>query len=375
MSTLCRFGGTNRSAGSLTASYATDTEFSAEIVRIVSIEPHPNADRLEIARFEMVAARGVPSSYRVVTGKGDFRPGDLAAYFSVDCLLPTSHPAFAFLTKRPDGNKPIFRLKAARLRGVFSQGLLVPAPAGLAFGDGCATAFGVTYHRDPEDDTRGQSPRSAARQPFPVYTVDSLKKLPALIEPGEFVVVTEKIHGTNFRFGWVRRKILGIPFGWRFVVGSHRAIKSGSDGGFYGENLWSDAAERMKLADATRDYRGFTFYGELYGYTYGGKPIQDLTYDCNPSAGPSLAIFDIRTPEGTWLTPFAVRCACADTGLELVPVLYSGHYDEAKIRELAEGPSELAPRQMREGCVVEAVVPRRKAKYVGEGYLLRKQAA
>src|SRR5690242_2187618 len=106
---------------------STDTEFSAEVVVIHKVQPHPNADRLEIATFEMKGSG--PSSYEVVVGKDEFRPGDLASYFSVDCVLPTDHPSFAFLKQRADGaNKTHFRLKAARLRGVFSQGLLVPAP-------------------------------------------------------------------------------------------------------------------------------------------------------------------------------------------------------------------------------------------------------
>src|SRR5690606_28285737 len=130
----------------------------------------------------------------------------------------------------------------------------------------------------------------------------------------------------------------------------------------------------MNLAEKTRDYRGYTFYGELYGYTYSGQKIQDLTYGRKPEDGPGLVCFDIRTPEGNWM-PFADRLwALADCNLDWVPVLGQGKYgDDIDPKRLAEGDSVLAyadanKHQMREGCVVESITgPRRKAKYVGEG--------
>lgn len=366
------------SAPSLTAGGGLDTEFSAEVVRIVSIEAHPNAERLEIATFALKAT-GQESSYRVVIQKGQYKPGDLAAYFSVDCVLPTAQPAFAFLLSRLDGaGKSHYRLKAARLRGVFSQGLLVDAPAGFEWGASVADHFGVTYYRSPEELAAGPTaPTAKPRpQPFPVYTVDSLKKMPHLFADGEPVLVTEKIHGTNFRFGWVPRKFLGFRVGWRFVVGSHRVIKSGySKGHYYKEDVWNDAAEIYKLAERTRDYKGYTFYGELYGYTASGKAIQDLTYGATPEQGPQLRIFDVRDPHGQWVTPMERAWICADVELDQVPRLFEGPWHYGCAEFYADGPSRIHRPQIREGCVVEALEgSRRKAKYVGQEYLMRKAA-
>ncbi len=355
----------------------TDTEFSAEIVKVTRVLPHPNADRLEILRFEM---KGIgETTYEVVSQKGTFSPGDLATYFSVDCLLPTSHPDFKFLTERLGGKgKEFYRLKAARLRGVFSQGLLVPAPSACGFGEQVAEWFGVTYYRRPEPGeptgTPGKPGKPHKGQPMPIYGVDSLKKLPRLFEEGELVCVTEKIHGTNFRFGWVRRKVLGIPFGWKFVVGSHRVIKEGQNNHFYGEDLWSMYAEKNNLAERTKGYRGFIFYGELYGYTYSGQKIQDLTYARIPAQGPGLAIFDVKTSKG-WLDPDERFALCDELDLEHVPWMFHTEWDSGLL-SVAEGKSLLAPNQIREGIVVESYsAPRRKAKYVAEQYLLRKEAA
>jgi len=361
-------------SGAETPSPKTDTEFTAEIVRLTQILAHPNADKLEIARFEL---KGIgETTYEVVVGKGEFRPGDLAAYFSVDCILPVTHQSFSFLTSRLDcQGKTHYRLRAARLRGAFSQGLLVPAPSGSEWGAPVAEQYGVTYHQTAIAETGPTAPTAKPRpQPFPVYGVDSLKKVPRLFEEGERVVATEKIHGTNFRFGWVRRRFLGIPIGWKFVVGSHRVIKGDRAKGFYGEDIWVQAADRMKLAEKTRDYRGYTFYGELYGYTYSGQKIQDLTYGRKPEEGPGLAVFDVRTPKGEWMPYDARLWALADCELEWVPTVAVGaNGTEVHPEALSNGPSFLSPKQIREGVVIESLEgPRRKAKYVGEGYLMRK---
>ena len=129
----------------------------------------------------------------------------------------------------------------------------------------------------------------------------------------------------------------------------------------------------MGLAEKTRDYRGYTFFGELYGYTYNGQRIQDLTYGRKADEGPGLAIFDVLSPARSWLGPFERGVVCVDCELPPVPYLASASFDLAEVKAMAEGKSVLAPDQIREGVVVERIEgPRCKAKYVGEGYLTRK---
>ncbi len=354
----------------------SETEFSAEIVRVTRLIPHPNADRLEIARFELKGFG--ETSYEVVVQKGSFTVDALAAYFSVDCVLPLSHPDFAFLSTRLDGaGKDFYRLRAARLRGVFSQGLLVPAGNFLQYGDNVAALFGVTYYTPEVKNAPGTtiSTKRAGVQPIPRYAVDSLKKMPRLFETGERVCVTEKIHGTNFRFGWVRRKILGVPLGWRFVVGSHNTMRSGSD-------LYTQAADRMHLANVARKAKGLVFYGELYGHTYDGEKIQDLTYGVAPQEGPQLAIFDVwHNKERYWLDAWDRFDLCADLHLEHVPILQADAvYTEMLVdlhttAEWSGDISTLDSKTIREGVVIESLQgPRRKAKFVTEKYLMRKGA-
>ena len=357
---------------------STDTEFTAEVVRITDVYKHPNADKLEIALFELAGSG--QANYECVIQTGSFKVGQLAVYFSVDCILPTDHPDFKFLTTRLDGaGKTHYRLKAARLRGVFSQGLLCPAQSHHGFGDKIADEYGVTYYRAPEpwEKTPVNGVPKKQRQPIPEYKVDSLKKIPRLFDDGEMVVITEKVHGTNFRFGWIRRRFLGLPLGWRWVVGSHHVIKTGASGaGWYGEDLFTQSADSMKLREIAGKAKGKVFYGELYGHTPTGKRIQDLTYS---EKGTGLVIFDVMDedfdPSEAWLNPADRLELVTKLGLKSVPVLYVGPSSQKVVDQLAEGTSVLdGGLTIKEGCVVETLEgKRKKAKFVGQLYLMRKQ--
>lgn len=87
----------------------------ASIETISEVTPHPNADRLEVAKV---------LGWQTVIRKGEFKAGDNAVFVVIDTILPRA-PWSEFLVdqKRPD--KPI-RLNTVKLRGQHSQGLLLP---------------------------------------------------------------------------------------------------------------------------------------------------------------------------------------------------------------------------------------------------------
>ncbi|MHA1340206.1 MAG: RNA ligase (ATP) [Promethearchaeota archaeon] len=92
----------------------------ASIRRVKEILPIENADRLELAKID---------GWQCVVPKGDFKQGDLAVYFEIDSFLPIED-RYEFLRKYSYKKKPNgiegFRLKTIKLRGVLSQGLLLP---------------------------------------------------------------------------------------------------------------------------------------------------------------------------------------------------------------------------------------------------------
>lgn len=82
----------------------------ATIQRIIKLENHENADTLEIARV---------LGWQCIVKKGEFKEGELICYFEIDSLLPEL-PQFEFLRDKK------FRIKTIKLRGQFSQGLIMP---------------------------------------------------------------------------------------------------------------------------------------------------------------------------------------------------------------------------------------------------------
>lgn len=375
------------------------SEGTCEVVRITEVHPHSNADKLEVCSF---ATKEGPTGYVCVTGKGQFKPNDLAVYVGVDSVVPLvgeGADRWHFLTTRLDGaGKTQYRVRAARLRGLYSEGILMEPDAGDELGMEKWEAWHISY-RNPQVSVGlsvgGPTPPSkrAAKIHFPEYSVASLRKVPNLFDEGDQIVVTEKIHGTNARFGWVRMGLF-----WKFVVGSHRVVKTDlrpwyvklwqkitkrevkRDGGYYEQDLWNEVATKYDLADRLWDYRGMVFYGEIYGLTPNGRGIQDLVYD-----GPTLGlrffdVYDLRERNFVDYDEF-VRY-CADCQLDTVPVVYRGPFSLDKMKELAEGKSVLAPKQIREGVVGKMLTeyrdhlpgrPRKIAKMVGEGYRLRKE--
>jgi len=100
----------------------------ASVVEIESCEPIPDTDRLSVATM-------VGKGWKVVTSRDEFKKGDLAVYFEIDSYLPSNDERYEFLrdsclrkfvSKSGAVLKEGIRIKTIKLRGVISQGLLMP---------------------------------------------------------------------------------------------------------------------------------------------------------------------------------------------------------------------------------------------------------
>jgi hypothetical protein len=172
---------------------------------------NPQADKLMVTE-----ACGFPVQFRT----GDYQVGSLAVYIPIDSLVDVSRPEFSFLKSKDHPDRTHERIKARRLRGTYSEGLIIPAPVGAKVGDDLSGVLGVTKYEDPEDqeiDVTPKSPwrrftsalnkkiygklygkKSVAAAPFPEYDIESIRKHKDLLQLGEEVVITEKIHGCVF---------------------------------------------------------------------------------------------------------------------------------------------------------------------------------
>ncbi len=152
------------------------------VVKIDEISPIENADKIELAKV---------MDYSIIVKKNEFAPGDLALYVEVDSLLPnglegadnvraneltsslksmdvgsddyntakaeldeltakSKYPYFEFLRQRK------FKIKAMKMRGVISQGILFkPSDLGITdykLGQDFSTQFNVTEIVQDEEE-------------------------------------------------------------------------------------------------------------------------------------------------------------------------------------------------------------------------------
>ena len=110
--------------------------FSVPVV-VYAAETHPNADALEMA---------VVGGWRAACRIGQFEPGQTVAYIPEGSLLPWDLVVELGLDDPPRLAGPDHnRVKAIRLRGVLSQGIVYGGEriAGLSAGDDAAEVLGV----------------------------------------------------------------------------------------------------------------------------------------------------------------------------------------------------------------------------------------
>ena len=323
------------------------TEREAREVVIDRVEVHPSADRLDIAHVD---------GYPCIVTRGEFAAGDTAVYVPVDVTVPTGRPEFAFLAPQAGVDGRV-RIKALRLRGIFSMGLLLQ-PCDIA-------ALDVRPWDPPwESSSDGQDAAPPRPEP-PHYNVEGLRRWPDAFPLGEAVVVTEKVHGSS---GRAFVDINGV-----FHVGSHTRWKDPE-----GSSEWAvvarefDLAARLTRGIAAGECIYWECIGRVGGFPYGTQRGRW-----------TLRVFDsIHVHSGTWRPWHETVALCVDLCLPTVPVLYEGPYDAEVVRGLAEGRSIIDPSHVREGVVVRTAVERYDhtgpgrmvLKLHGEGFLTRKGA-
>lgn len=357
----------------------TLSEWQVRVVRVGPIEKHPNADTLGITKVD---------EYPVLVKLGEFNEGDKAVYIPVDSVVPDT-PAFKWL----DGH---LRIRAKKLRGTFSMGLLTHYTGNASIGDIVDKELGITKWLSPaekadiaREEVRPKTLLGKVNAWMRYTTNRVLKKLGILqplakrfceeytdlasgrkVDPSkvfdeeECVSVTEKIHGTNFRAVY-RRNWWG---GGKLMVGSHHCLKNNKG------NVYWEMAKKYNLEEKLKNYPGVVIYGEVYG-----DKVQDLTYGCKTGER-RLVVFDVMENGEYLTTPYARRLAEL-LGLEYIPIIYYGGYYDG-LKGSCEGLSTVrGVSHIREGVVIKSedhkyhqLTGRKAMKLIGQGYLLRKDA-
>lgn len=356
------------------------SKFEVKVRKITSIKPHPNADKLEIARVDGF-------DWDCIIGKEQFKVGDLAVYVPIDSVIPPE--MVEALNMKVSLNKG--RIKAVRIRGEVSYGLLLTPKEGMKNKQEVSELLGIKKYEQPPNLRYARGGNSVTKKKlnplFDKYTdIENVKYYPDTFLEGEEVVVEEKIHGTNFRAGKLPRKIDGfwdrikVFFGGKYelCVGSRTVQLNPSNPsstwyqlqGKHDKNIYIDIFNTFKFKNWLPE--DTVVYGEIYG-----TGVQDLTYGLK---GIEFVCFDVKV-KGNYLNYDDRQKFCKEHGLTTPTLLYRGKWtqdclENRKGNNIAGVPDT----HIREGVVIRSSKERNAKelgrvilKCINEEYLLRSE--
>ena len=361
--------------------------FVAKINEVRAIE---GADNIELV---------IAGGWNAITKKGEFKEGDLTIIATTDAVIPEKLSELMGVTSYlRKGN----RVRTVKLRGVYSECLIIPTKylsGNLTMGDydlieegrDCMEFLGITKYEPPVKQIQLASGRKIKwrdNQNFHIYyKFPNLKNVDGMFTPEDEVQITRKIHGTNARYGIVKKgklsfwdkvkKFFRIANEWidyEYIYGSHNCEKGSDSQGFYSTDVWRTIAEKYDIKnklwqEAKRQGselgEGLILYGEIYGagiqknYTYGLEDIQ-------------FAAFDIKI-DGEYCATEVTQVITEDIlQLPHVEVLYEGKWDQEIQDEYTFNNFIEGTKVPHEGIVIKIISGERNkvAKVINPDYLI-----
>tara|TARA_R110000868_G_scaffold30253_1_gene112146 strand:+ start:2088 stop:3212 length:1125 start_codon:yes stop_codon:yes gene_type:complete len=351
---------------------------------INEIKPIEGADKIVLATV---------GGWNCVIQKNAYKVGDLVVVATTDAVIPIELSDKMEVTSYLRKGQ---RVRTVKLRGVYSECLIIPTKfipgIGEIYYDGTdmMELMGISKWEPPVKMVQLASGRKVRYQDNPnfhvYYKFPNLKNVPDMFTEKDLVEITRKIHGTNARYGIVKKskislwdkivKFLGNKWvEYEFVVGSHNVEKGSDSQGFYDTNVWYEIAEKYNIKEKMWDIAkfrgaedigtGMTLYGEIYGagiqkgYDYG---LSEIT----------LVGFDVSINGQYVDTARAAYIITTHFRVPYVPILWTGMWskqiqDSFVFNNFIEGT-----KVPHEGVVVKDVSgDRRKiAKVINPDYLI-----
>jgi len=314
------------------------SDINVSVEQVAEVLVHPNADKLEIVKI---------LGTQTIAPKGEYKVGDRVIFFPPDILIPPEVSQELGVQKylkgcMLKGQKLPCRVAACRLRGVPSYGFIIRANCDLPIGSDVSTHYQAEKYEPPNMDRRRFQGDCAADHPaFHRYTdIQNYYRYPTAIPDGMLVRMTEKIHGTNSRVGYI---------GGSVMAGSHKTNRKEFDAAGNRSlywRPWTPATQKLLIALGDHDV---VVFGELYG-----PGIQDMDYGIVPGEV-GYQVFDI-TIDGQYMNWDVLQAVCVVCGIATVPLLYSGPFSKTILDACTDGPTTLGSVRSkfkgREGVVV-----------------------
>jgi RNA ligase (TIGR02306 family) len=348
-----------------------------KIIRIKEILKHPDPESTEL---EIAIVNG----WQCVIKKNSLKANDLCIYFPLDAVLPFELSEIIGVTKYLSKG----RIKATTLRQSPSYGLLwsisSAIPKVTQIIEIANSKPNSTWQENvkiipkfEEDEdvaafyniTKWEPPlvlnNRDAETPHPLFfsytDIQNFRNFIDIIQEGEEVIITEKIHGMNSRCALIENI---------FMAGSHEIrLKENKDNQHW--HVFSDNIKNL-LEEISKDL--CIVYGELFG-----SGVQDLLYGYKKGQR-ALRLFDIRTKD-YYMNHDDFEQICKKHDVETVPILYRGPFSLNKVLEFSTSKSMVQNAQdtIMEGVVIKPVKERHHPaigrvilKYVFDQYYNRK---
>lgn len=308
------------------------------IVHKLTFNKHPDADTLSIVPID---------GYTVVVKTEDWKGIEYGVFIQPDTLVDTKDPKFSWLKKDRD----IERIKARKFRGVWSTGLLVPAPEGAKEGQDFWEEWKLEHYNPPEPGQSGPSFGGSGRnvKAPPIfsclskYDIENARgKYRNMFVDGEIVWVQHKLNGSNMSVTFTDGKM---------HVHSRTMWPEEDETNAF----WRALNAQPKLIEFCKERPNWLVYGELIGL------LPKYRYDV-PEGQVSFRIFDMKREDGSWLDSLDLVAACKFNELLMAPTIGWMEYSFDKMCELAELPCPLGCK-INEGIVVRPKKERVEPKY------------
>ena len=335
--------------------------------RIGEIRPIEGADNIELA---------IVNGWHAITKKGQHNVDEQVIIATTDAVIPLSISDDLGVTGYLRKGQ---RVRTVKLRGVYSECLIMSMDL-LVFtentndGDDMMETLGVVKYEPPvkmvEMSVGGRKFKYHQNPNFHIYyKFPNLKNAPEMFNEEDIVTVTRKLHGTNARYGIVKKKSLSLWdrvrmlfgnkwVGYEYVYGSHNVEKGSDSQGFYSTDVWGTIADnyeiKSKLWKFVKTFNepellgdGLIIYGEIYGhgiqknYDYG---LEDIMF----------AGFDVEL-NGKYLPYHDEKNIFESLDLPRVEVLYMGPWSKEEQDKHVFNNMIKGTKVPHEGVVVKSV--------------------
>jgi RNA ligase (TIGR02306 family) len=360
---------------------------------VTEVKAIEGADNIELC---------VVGGWNSIVKKGEYTVHDYVVVATTDAVIPQNISDAIGVTNYLRKGQ---RVRTVKLRGVYSECLIIPFDilppmkqqyaSGIGYfwkdGDDLMEILGISKYEPPVRQIRlssGKKIRYRANSNFHVYyKFPNLKNVTGMFTEEDEVQITRKIHGTNARYGIVKKTSLsfidkvkkffrlgGEWLEYEYVYGSHNVEKGSDSQGFYDTDVWRTVAEqydiKSKLWEMARGFgkdgieKGIVIYGEIYGagiqknYDYGLTEME-------------FALFDI-TVDNEYQPTSVTEWIAKFLELPHVPILHNGKWsqeiqDKYVFKNFIEGT-----KVPHEGIVIKDLSGKRNkvAKVINPQYLI-----